>query len=430
MRRVVCINLDRRPDRWEKFLAALPADWPFGDVERYPAVDGQLCKPPAWWRQGPGAWGCYRTHVRIIEECLNAGVESVLILEDDALCCGQFAENCAAAMADLPGDWGMFYLGGQHIAQKKGKPTTLTSRIARPFNVNRTHAYALRGETMRAVYQHLCVTDRHAHDGVRWNRGNHIDHHYGRGHMARKWPVYAANPWLIGQMEGKSNINGRDMATRFWNGEQVRPVVAILGPHRSGSSCLAGVVANLGLYMGDRFVGCEADGGHEAAELARICEAAMRFPGANLRPYGLESKLRRFIESLRRRARGKPVALKYPHLCVMGDALEKAAQGALRVVSIDRPLDESIRSLVHRSGKRHDYAKLAAVQRMLHAEREKFLRRTSAPVLHVEYDRLIGETEAVVAELAAFIGVAPTAEAVAYVDGGKRRFKGEAVGTA
>ena len=83
--RVYCINLARRAERWQEFTSGLPDDWPFPQPERFEAIDGERCPPPAWWNTSPGAWGCWRSHVAILKRCLNEGIDSVLILEDDAI---------------------------------------------------------------------------------------------------------------------------------------------------------------------------------------------------------------------------------------------------------------------------------------------------------------------------------------------------------
>lgn len=57
--RVVCINLDRRGDRWHRFQDNVAsAGWPFVEIERFSAVDGHKVPSPGWWRAGGGAWGC------------------------------------------------------------------------------------------------------------------------------------------------------------------------------------------------------------------------------------------------------------------------------------------------------------------------------------------------------------------------------------
>ena len=115
--RALCINLDRRPERWEAFKR----NCPIRGVHRFPAIDGRAVRPPAWWRQGGGAWGCMLSHIRILEQALADGLDRcggrggvLLVLEDDALFPPDFAERAARFIRALPADWEQAYLGGQH----------------------------------------------------------------------------------------------------------------------------------------------------------------------------------------------------------------------------------------------------------------------------------------------------------------------------
>jgi len=102
--RALCINLDRRPERWEAFNR----NCPIRGVHRFPAIDGRRVRPPVWWRQGGGAWGCMLSHIRILEQALTDGLDRrgvVLVLEDDALFPPDFAEQATRFISALPGDW-------------------------------------------------------------------------------------------------------------------------------------------------------------------------------------------------------------------------------------------------------------------------------------------------------------------------------------
>ena len=251
--RVVCISLNRRADRRDSFLARVPADWPFGSLEIEQAIDGSVCKPPQWWRQGGGAWGCYRSHAKVIEDALNTGLESILIFEDDATFCEGFSEKAQRFFAALPGDWEQAYLGGQHLT----RPLPHSAGVVTPLNVNRTHAYALNSKpAMQKAYRWLNATDQ-------WVNRNHIDHHYGRLHKAGRIKVFAPDRWLCGQAADKSDISWRNVPERWWDGRtpQDSIFVAVIGLHRSGSSCVAMMLHKLGVNMGDRLGGYESKHG-------------------------------------------------------------------------------------------------------------------------------------------------------------------------
>ena len=154
--RVYVINLPRREERLKAFFRQVPADWPFRLPEQYIAIDGGLATPPDWWKGGKGAWGCYRAHLRILEDCLSNEVNSVLILEDDAVFVEGFAKKVHEFWNHLPEDWAMVYLGGQHIQEHLRLPRKLNEWVYRPFNVNRCHCYGFRGRAMiERAYKHL-----------------------------------------------------------------------------------------------------------------------------------------------------------------------------------------------------------------------------------------------------------------------------------
>lgn len=203
--RVVVISLRRRPERLAGFRSRLAAVWPHLDPDVFPAVDGQLAAPPDWWRGGAGAWGCYRSHQRILEEATLHGIGSLLVFEDDAAFVADFPARLAAFWAALPEDAGQVYLGGQHLRP----PTDVNDQVVRCTNCNRTHAYAVRGaEAIRRLY-------RWTHAGSHWRGKHHIDHHYGRQHPSGV-PAYAPREWLCGQAAGPSDVATRPAGERWW----------------------------------------------------------------------------------------------------------------------------------------------------------------------------------------------------------------------
>lgn len=404
-----CVNLDRRPDRWAEFEARIPDDWPFIRPERYSAIDARKIATPDWWSQGRPAWGCYRSHLNLIENALNTGKESILLLEDDATFVDGFSAKAKAYIEALPSDWGMAYFGGQHLFVGKHPPLEVNPLVYRPYNINRTHAFAIRGaEMLKKVYQHLQKSD--------WHKGNHIDHHLGRLHQKRQDPIYAPHEWLIGQAEGQSNISGKVAPERFWKpavriteaDPQSLPFVAVLGTHSSGSSCLAGVLYHLGFYLGDKLVGYygqnpDANCGFEAAGLMEICEGAIPFPDCEYqwKRDKIWSRLRGFLNQKRRQAHEKNTLAvgKYPQLCQLGRQLTNICGEHLLVVAIDRPLEDSIESLKKRCpGK--DAAKLEAHQRWLNQGKESLLESTKH--VRIDYYSLLDDPDGAVDRIADF----------------------------
>lgn len=59
----------------------------------------------------PGAWGYMKSYIGILERALEAGHESILVLDDDALFHRNFDRLFAAAVRELPDDWKIFQLG-------------------------------------------------------------------------------------------------------------------------------------------------------------------------------------------------------------------------------------------------------------------------------------------------------------------------------
>lgn len=431
--RVFVISLGRRPDRLKDFVASIPSPWPFASVEVVKAIDGKACRHPKWWKQGGGAWGCYRSHLNIIENALNDGKKRILIFEDDATFCDDFAEKACSYLSALPNDWTQAYLGGQHLRT----PTKVdgVANVLRCSDVNRTHAYAVQnGRGLVELYKWLNETKE-------WVDRCHIDHHYGRMHKQNAGGFYAPAEWLCGQREGASDISCKEVQERWWartTAARVPPsskptFVAAMGLHRSGSSCVATILHTLGVNMGDRLGGYESTGGGEAVGLAAICERAAKFPATQIEnPEQTRRNLRNWIFNRFAKCKktGQLAGGKYPHLCAMGEMLSGICGESLKVVHCSRPLEESIESLKRRSRKSSGWLaatddECEAVQRWLHTEKERFL-DTLAPsqVLAVEYEQLLSCPSDAISSICRFLEISPSRtqieKAIAHVSPKRR----------
>lgn len=216
--RVVVINLKRRTDRLETFFKELDkAEWCFKRPEIAYAIDGGSGKVPCCdgFEQGGGAWGCQRSHLRVLEDALMDDVKHLLVMEDDCYFRSSFREDVERFLAAVPPDYDGLMLGGQHMGSS-AKP--VSEGIVRATNCQRTHAYSCKPKYMKALYSHWAG-----------NAKVHCDWIVGKVQEAHK--IYAPDPLLIGQDRSQSDICGRTNPRSLWQApKQNAPVILFRGP--------------------------------------------------------------------------------------------------------------------------------------------------------------------------------------------------------
>ncbi len=159
--RVVVISLRRRLERLATFRAGLVEHgWPFRQPELFEAIDGGSGKVPSPtnWKAGGGAWGCMQSHRQVLERALMDDVESLLVLEDDACLRPGFSDDAEKFFVAVPDDWDQLMLGGQHIGPQ---PRPVSQGVVKCLNCQRTHAYAVRGNFIRHLYQKWVSSSGH-----------------------------------------------------------------------------------------------------------------------------------------------------------------------------------------------------------------------------------------------------------------------------
>ncbi|HEY0367027.1 MAG TPA: glycosyltransferase family 25 protein [Pyrinomonadaceae bacterium] len=137
--KTVCINLDRRPERWQRMQTQV-ARHGIHDVQRFSAVDGNSVPRPAGWIHSAGAYGCLLSHVDVVREAQRSNMPSVLIFEDDTVLDPEFQSKFASFIKEVPDDWDMLYFGALH----KDEPTKISEHVGRITKANSTYAYALK----------------------------------------------------------------------------------------------------------------------------------------------------------------------------------------------------------------------------------------------------------------------------------------------
>lgn len=211
--------------------------------------------------------------------------------------------------------------------------------------------------------------------------------------------------------------------------------VAVIGLHRSGSSCTAGVLHHLGVHLGGRLIGHEAAGGFEDLGLTLLCESAYPFPAISLHvPRStLARGLRKHVQRTQYAAarRGTIAGGKFPHLCAMLNQLATICGRGLKIIHINRPLEESIASLQSRERGSQDeisadrLARLAEVQRWLWEQKTRELPRLDH--ITIKYDDLLSNPRREVDRVIRYLPIRPTEgqvmEAIGHVRPGLRRHR-------
>lgn len=135
----ICINLDRRPERWQQMQRKFDRHGIYS-VRRFPAVDGNKVELPANWAHTPGAYGCLMSHLEVVREARRLGVSNVLILEDDVVFDDHLQKKLVSYLQQLPPDWDMLFFGALH----KDEPIKVANNIALITQAYSTYAYVLR----------------------------------------------------------------------------------------------------------------------------------------------------------------------------------------------------------------------------------------------------------------------------------------------
>ncbi len=181
-----------------------------------------------------------------------------------------------------------------------------------------------------------------------------------------------------------------------------RELILVLGLHGSLSSCLALCLERMGVWMG------RAPAGGEDQPLAAMCERLMPYPrseftvGDSFIDEELSEWLAGFLAAAP--ARG-PIGAKYPTLLALAERLTKL-QKQIKLVVMDRPLDESIMSRLDRNETHSEGCQpwqIEQVQHRLWAVREAFL--ADREHYRVDVSKLLSEPLETLQGLAQWLGL-------------------------
>lgn len=135
-----CINLDHRTDRWQE--AKKEFDKHHLSVERISAINGSdlnLDWPP---EIKEGAVGCSLSHLFTLKLAKHLDLYNYLVLEDDIKFDENINQKFRSIYPEVPEDWDMLYLGGQHFHGMDLKQ--ISENVYKCEYTLTTHSFALK----------------------------------------------------------------------------------------------------------------------------------------------------------------------------------------------------------------------------------------------------------------------------------------------
>lgn len=177
--RVVVINLDRDTDKWRTVRAEMERVG-VRRYERLSATDGGslteedkegLATPACRRHCTDSMIGCADSHRRAWQACVDGGLPSLLVLEDDVVFDDGVAESARSAVGELPDDWSVLCLGCFTCHEgvvSRSEP--YSEHLVRPRMVAGTHAYAVSRRGARQLLRAIPRAETH----IDWSMTRHI----------------------------------------------------------------------------------------------------------------------------------------------------------------------------------------------------------------------------------------------------------------
>lgn len=142
-------------------------------------------------------------HRQAMRELWASLTEDTLVLEDDVVLAPGWQQRLEQARADLPADWDLLYLGGQHARPPEGQGPVVRCRAT-----HRTHATVVRHASVPRL---LALTE------TATPQVEYVDAQLAALTRDDLLQAYAVQPWLAGQAAGWSDITHRDEPERWWH---------------------------------------------------------------------------------------------------------------------------------------------------------------------------------------------------------------------
>lgn len=192
--KIYCINLDKRPDRWtetqKEFTKAN-----IENVVRFSAIDGSMDVRTG--ALSSGELGALKSHLEIIKDAQRNQLSNILIFEDDVEFSNTFQRDLNHYFGQLPANWALLYLGGNHISP----PSFVSENLLKIHNTVSIHAYAIRNIAFLPIINSL------------EKAGVPVDVFYTS--LQKEYPCYCFYPPLAWQRKDFSDIQKKEAEYEF-----------------------------------------------------------------------------------------------------------------------------------------------------------------------------------------------------------------------
>jgi glycosyl transferase family 25 len=201
--KIYCINLKKRPDRWEKSLKEFEKLGIVDDVIKFDAIDIQ-----------PGIIGCTKSHYEIVKLAKKDGCKNVLIFEDDLECVmgdvNDIISKCMDQLNKYDKEYDMLYFGG-NITEEKSLFSRVDDNLSKMSMCKTTHAYVLNSSMFGLIINSFDNIDWN--DNWNWSQQNqhrfNIDKWY-INNIHSRGKTYGVYPCLFNQRNNFSDLLNRN----------------------------------------------------------------------------------------------------------------------------------------------------------------------------------------------------------------------------
>ena len=198
--------------------------------------------------------------------------------------------------------------------------------------------------------------------------------------------------------------------------------ILVLGTPRSGTSCVAGILSNLGIFMGDNLI--EADpmnplGFFQDVEFEELFDDLDTWMPTNITMDKFHTRRKKLVALIQKRVNlNLDWGVKFKHAPFVVPLFESITP--VKLIVTERNIHSSIASL-NAWSEPHDQDPTQVINRATNRI-SQVVNETSSPILKVNFDNLLLNPEIEVKKIAGFIGRDSTPEAVEFVKPALKRY--------